>query len=141
MSDAINILLVEDNPADVDLMVDTLESTRKESVIHVARDGVEALDFLFQRGPYRNAPEPQLVLLDLNLPRKDGREVLQEVKKDARLRRLPVVIFTSSTSRDDILKSYDLHVNAYVRKPVGLKGYRDVVRSLDDFWFRIVQRP
>ena len=137
----IEILLVEDSPADVRLTVEALRDAKVRNHLHVAADGVEALDFLRREGAHVNAPRPDLILLDLNLPRKDGREVLEEVKADPTLRRIPVVVLTTSEAEQDILRSYDLHANCYIRKPVDLDQFITVVRSIEDFWLTIVKLP
>jgi chemotaxis family two-component system response regulator Rcp1 len=137
----IEILLVEDSPGDVRLTIEALKEGKVKNRLSVARDGVEALDFLQKREPFANAPTPDMILLDLNLPRKDGREVLREIKSDPNLRRIPVVILTTSSAEEDILRSYDLHVNCYITKPVDMEQFIKVVRSIDDFWFSIVQLP
>jgi two-component system, chemotaxis family, response regulator Rcp1 len=140
-SKAIDILLVEDNPGDVQLAREALESGKVRNTLYVANDGEAAMDFLRRRGPHANAPRPDLVLLDLNLPRKDGREVLAEVKGDEDLKRIPVVILTTSAGEEDILKSYNLHANCYITKPIDLGQFLKVVRSIEDFWLTIVKLP
>lgn len=137
----IEILLVEDNPGDVRLTVEALKEGKVHNRLNVARDGVEALDYLRRRTPYADAERPDVILLDLNLPRKDGREVLAEIKNDEELRRIPVVILTTSKAEEDILRSYQLHANCYVTKPVDLDQFMTVVRSIEDFWFSIVRLP
>ena len=134
-------LLVEDNPIDVKLTQEALMEAKILQNLHVVEDGAEALAFLRQEGQYADRPRPDLILLDLNLPRKDGREVLAEIKEDESLRRIPVVVLTSSQSEQDILRSYDLHVNCYVTKPVDLKQFSLVVRSIEQFWFSVVKLP
>jgi two-component system, chemotaxis family, response regulator Rcp1 len=138
---SVEILLVEDNPGDVRL---TIEALKEGQVLHhlsVARDGVEALAFLRREGPHANAARPDLILLDLNLPRRDGREVLAEIKKDATLRRIPVVVLTTSKAQEDILRSYELHANSYIDKPVDLEQFISVVRALDAFWLSAARLP
>ena len=138
---SIEVLLVEDNPGDVRL---TMEAMRESKVIvnlSVAPDGEEALAFLRRLGPHLGAPRPDLILLDLNLPRKDGREVLAEIKADADLRRIPVVVLTTSSAEADIVKSYNLHANCYITKPVDFKQFMTVVRSIEDFWLTVVRLP
>jgi CheY-like chemotaxis protein len=137
----INILLVEDNPGDVRLTVEALREGKVHNHLSVARDGVEALAFLRREGEFADAPRPDVILLDLNLPKKDGREVLAEIKADERLRRIPVVVLTTSKAEEDILRSYALHANCYVTKPVDLEQFITVVRSIEDFWFSIVRLP
>ena len=137
----IEILLVEDNPGDVRLTIEALKEGKVSNHLSVARDGVEALAFLRREGPHANAARPDLILLDLNLPRKDGREVLAEIKEDSRLRRIPVVVLTTSKAEEDILRTYDLHANCYISKPVELEQFISVVRSIDDFWLSVVRLP
>ena len=138
----INILLVEDNPADVRLTEEALkEAANALTRLHVASDGAEALDFLHRRGAFTGAPRPDLVLLDLNLPRVDGRQVLEHVKNDPDLRRIPVVVLTTSPSEDDILHAYDQHVNSYIRKPVDLDEFLSVLKAIDDYWLGSVSLP
>ena len=138
----INILLVEDNPADVRLTQEALkEAAHARTRLHVAGDGVEALEFLHRQGSFAAAPRPDLMLLDLNLPRVDGRQVLAEVKGDPELRRIPVVVLTTSPSEDDILHAYDQHVNSYIRKPVDLDQFLHVLRAIDDYWLGSVSLP
>jgi two-component system response regulator len=137
----IEILLVEDSPADVDLTKEALDDAKVVNNLNVVEDGVEALRFLRREGEYADAPHPDLILLDLNLPKKDGREVLQEIKADEVLRRVPVVILTTSEAEQDILRSYDLHANCYVTKPVDLDQFVRVVKSIEDFWLTIVKLP
>src|SRR5690606_6600905 len=137
----VEILLVEDNPGDVRLTREALREGKVRNNLHVASDGVEALKFLRREEPYAEAVRPDLILLDLNLPRKDGREVLEEVKADPALRHIPVVVLTSSQAEQDILRAYDLHANCYVTKPVDLDQFIHVVRSIEDFWFTIVKLP
>ena len=137
----IYILLVEDNPGDVRLTKETLRDAKMIVNLDVVGDGVEAMAFLRREGKYAKAQRPDLILLDLNLPKKDGREVLTEVKQDPDLRRIPVVILTISNSEVDILKSYDLHANAYVSKPLGLQEFAKITRSIEDFWFTVVKLP
>jgi CheY-like chemotaxis protein len=138
----INILLVEDNPADVRLTEEALkEAANAATKLHVAMDGAEALEFLHRRGEHAGAPRPDLMLLDLNLPRVDGRQVLEEVKTDPDLRRIPVVVLTTSPSEDDIIHAYDRHVNSYIRKPVDLDRFLDVLRAIDEYWLGSVALP
>ena len=137
----IDILLVEDNPGDVRLTREGLKESKVLNTLHVVEDGVRALAFLRREGEYAGKPRPDLILLDLNLPKKDGREVLEEIKSDASLRRIPVVVLTTSTSQEDVQKTYDLHANSYVTKPADLEQFIQVVKSLDDFWFSIVKLP
>lgn len=137
----IEILLVEDSLDDADLTIDALRDGRVRNRITHVEDGVQAIDFLRRQGPYADAPRPDLILLDLNLPRKSGREVLAEVKQDPDLRRIPVVIMTSSDDEKDILAAYNLYVNCYVTKPVDLDQFIGVVKSIEQFWFSVVKLP
>ena len=137
----INILLVEDSAADVRITREALTEARVFNTLHVARDGVEAMDFLYQRGEHADAPRPELILLDLNLPKKDGREVLAELKADDDLKRIPVVVLTTSRDEEDIHRSYNLHANAYVTKPVDLAQFLGVIQSLGQFWLAVVTLP
>ena len=137
----VDILLVEDNPGDARLAVEALKESKLHNTLHHVRDGVEAMDFLYQRGAYAGMPLPDLILLDLNLPRKDGREVLEEVKSHPELRMVPVVILSTSQAERDMLRSYDLHANAYVVKPIDLDQFIEVVKAIEDFWFTIVKLP
>ncbi|MBC8264010.1 MAG: response regulator [Anaerolineales bacterium] len=138
---SVEILLVEDNPGDVRLAQEALKDAKMRNNLHVARDGVEAMAFLRREGKYADAPHPDLILLDLNLPKKDGREVLAEVKADEDLRRIPVVILTMSKDEEDILKTYNLHANCYVTKPLDLDQFIKVVKAIEDFWLTIVKLP
>jgi CheY-like chemotaxis protein len=137
----VDVLLVEDDPGDVLLIREAFEYNKVHNALHVASDGVEALDFLHRRNGNEDAPRPDLVLLDLNLPRKDGREVLEEVKADKDLRTIPIVVLTTSEAEEDILRSYDLHANAYVTKPVDFDRFIEVVRLIDDFFVTVVKLP
>ncbi len=141
MSNPIHVLLVEDNPGDADLTRDTLESGRLHLEIDVAIDGEQALAYLNRLPPFERKPTPDLILLDLNLPRIAGREVLAEIKQNEKLRSIPIVILTSSDAEQDIVKSYELGANCYVTKPVGLQAFQEVVRSVEGFWFTIVRLP
>jgi CheY-like chemotaxis protein len=141
MSRPIEVLLVEDNPGDVRLTREALKEGKVNNNLHVAPDGVEALAFLRREGPHAGAVQPDLILLDLNLPRKGGREVLEEIKSDPALRHIPVVILTSSQAEQDIARAYDLHANCYISKPVDLDQFINVVRSIEDFWFTVVKLP
>lgn len=135
------ILLVEDNEADVRLTVEAFKEGRVRNRLHVAHDGVEALEFLRKQGKHADAPRPDLILLDLNLPRKDGREVLAEIKTDPLLRRIPVVVLTTSQAEEDIVRTYDLHANCFITKPVGLDNFLAVIRAIDGFWLDVVRLP
>jgi two-component system, chemotaxis family, response regulator Rcp1 len=137
----IDILLVEDSPGDVRLTRELLKESKVRSTLEAVDNGVEAMAFLRREGKYRDARRPDLILLDLNLPRKDGREVLAEVKGDPDLKRIPVVVLTSSKADADVLKTYNLHANCYVTKPVGLEQFATVVKSIEDFWLAIVKFP
>ena len=137
----IEILLVEDSPDDADLTIDALRDGRVRNRITHVEDGVEAMAFLRRLGKYADAPRPDLILLDLNLPRKNGREVLAEVKQDAELRRIPVVVMTTSDDEKDILAAYNHHVNCYITKPVDLDQFIGLVKSIEHFWFTIVKLP
>ena len=137
----IEILLVEDNPADARLAEESFKDSKIVNHMHHAWDGEEAMDFLYRRGSFKDAPRPDIVLLDLNLPRKDGREVLAEMKQHPDLRRIPVVILTTSDAEQDIVKSYDLHANCYVTKPVDLDKFGRIVSVIEDFWLSIVKLP
>lgn len=139
--EAIDILLVEDNPGDIRLTQEALKESKMRNRLNVVHDGVEALDFLRRKSPYENVPRPDIILLDLNLPRKDGRAVLEEIKADADLRRIPVVILTTSDDEHDILRSYDLHANCYITKPLDLHQFASIVRTIENFWFQIVKLP
>jgi chemotaxis family two-component system response regulator Rcp1 len=137
----VQVLLVEDSPEDVLLTREALKDAEVKSELHVVDDGEKAMAFVRREGPYADAPRPDLVLLDLNLPRKDGREVLAEIKSDPDLHVIPVVVLTTSVSERDVTEAYDHRVNAYVRKPVDLDRFVEVVRSIDDFWFGVVTLP
>lgn len=140
-SRTITVLLVEDDPGDVLMTREAFEHHKLRNQLHVVGDGVEALAFLRREGVHADAPRPGLVLLDLNLPRKDGREVLEEVKNDATLRSIPIVVLTTSQAEEDILRTYDLHANAYVAKPVDFERFIEVIRQIDDFFVSVVKLP
>jgi CheY-like chemotaxis protein len=137
----IDILLVEDSPGDVRLTQEALKDAKVLNNLYVARDGVEALDFLRKKGRFEHAVRPDLILLDLNLPRKNGQEVLAEIKADQELKQIPVVILTVSTAEEDIVRSYNLHANCYINKPVEFNSFLDVVKSIEDFWLSVVKLP
>ncbi|MET9231118.1 response regulator [Lentzea sp. NPDC003310] len=137
----IDVLLVEDDPGDALMTQEAFEHHKIRNSLHIVKDGVEALEFLRREGEYANAPRPGLILLDLNLPRKDGREVLSEIKADAELRSIPVVVLTTSEAEEDILRSYSLYANAYVTKPVDFDRFIEVVRQIDDFFVTVVKLP
>ncbi|MGD0449475.1 MAG: response regulator [Candidatus Bathyarchaeia archaeon] len=138
---AVDILLVEDNPGDVRLTKEALKDAKVLNEIYVAKDGVEAMEFLHRQGKFAQAPMPDMILLDLNLPRKDGREVLAEIKKDPKLKHIPVIILTTSKADEDIIKTYNLHANAYITKPVDLNRFVEIIHALEEFWFTIVKLP
>lgn len=137
----IEILLAEDNPGDVKLTEKALEQGKILNNLHVVTDGVEAMEFLRQEGEYADEPRPDLILLDLNMPRMDGQEVMEEMDGDPELRRIPVVVLTSSAAEEDIVKSYELTANAYLTKPVDFEGFSDIVSRIEDFWFSVVKMP
>ena len=137
----IDILLVEDNSGDARLAKEALNEGKVKNQLHIVTDGMEAIDFLFKRNKYKDAPDPDLIILDLNLPKKDGREVLAEIKADENLKRIPVVILTISKAEEDILKTYNLHANCYITKPLDLNKFLEVVKSIEDFWLTIVALP
>jgi chemotaxis family two-component system response regulator Rcp1 len=137
----IEVLLVEDSPGDVRLTREALKDAKVHISLHVAADGIEAMAFLNREGVHASARRPDLILLDLNLPKKDGREVLKEIKESAVLGTIPVVILTTSASSDDVLSSYRLHANCYITKPVSLEGFLKVVQSIDNFWLSVVKLP
>ena len=136
-----DILLVEDNPGDVRLAKEALKESKLLNKLYQVEDGTKAMAFLRQEGVYSDVPRPDLVLLDLNLPRKNGREVLAEIKADETLKRIPVVILTISRAEEDVLKSYNLHANCYISKPFDMEQFIQVVKSIEDFWFSIVKLP
>jgi CheY-like chemotaxis protein len=133
--------LVEDNEGDVGLVEEVFEDGRINNNLSVAEDGEEAIQFLNKEGNFANAPRPDLILLDLNLPKKDGREVLKEIKEDSSLKLIPVVVLTTSEAEEDILKSYDLYANSYITKPVDFEQFIRVVKSIEDFWLEVVKLP
>jgi CheY-like chemotaxis protein len=137
----IDILLVEDNAGDSRLALEALKESKLRNNLHIVTDGMEAMDFLFRRGQHAQVPRPDLILLDLNLPKKDGREVLAEIKSDPDLKRIPVVILTISKAEEDVLKSYNLHANCFITKPLDLSQFVTVVKSIEDFWLTIVKLP
>jgi len=137
----VEILLVEDSPTDALLAKEALEYSKVCNHLHIVVDGVEALAFLRRQGKYADAPRPDLILLDLNLPKKDGREVLKEIKGDEQLRLIPVVVLTTSTQEADVLKAYGFHANCYIVKPVDFEKFADVVKTIENFWFAVVTLP
>jgi CheY-like chemotaxis protein len=141
LGEPIDILLVEDNEGDARLAIEAMRDSKLRNTLHHVADGVAALAFLRREGKYSEAPRPGLILLDLNLPRKDGRQVLAELKGDERFKRIPVVVLTVSSAEEDIHKSYNLHANCYITKPIDLEQFLKVVRSIEDFWLTIVQLP
>ncbi|SPM28561.1 CheY chemotaxis protein or a CheY-like REC (receiver) domain, partial [Mycobacterium terramassiliense] len=138
---AIEILLVEDDPGDELITREAFEHNKLKNNLHVAHDGEEGLDFLYRRGRFEGAPRPDLILLDLNLPKYDGRQLLEKVKSDPDLARIPVVVLTTSSAEEDILRSYELHANAYVTKPVDLDQFMSAVRQIDEFFVQVVRLP
>jgi two-component system, chemotaxis family, response regulator Rcp1 len=137
----IELLLVEDSEPDVRLTKEALHEAKVKNRLWVVEDGVEAMEFLQRKGSYADAPRPDLILLDLNLPRKDGRQVLKEIKADDSLKRIPVVILTTSKNEEDVLKAYDLHANCYITKPVDFNRFMEVVKSVENFWLTVVRLP
>lgn len=137
----VNILLIEDNPGDVRLAQEAFKEGKYNVNLEVVMDGLEATRFLFKEPPYQNAVTPDLILLDLNLPKKDGREVLQEVKSDPDLKCIPVVVLTTSNAQQDILKSYNLHVNSYINKPVDFDKFFDIIQTIEEFWVQTAVLP
>ncbi len=141
MQSAIEILLIEDNPADIRLTQEAFREARLHNTVHVVQDGVSAMAFIRQAAPYQQAPRPDLILLDLNLPKKDGREVLREIKADPITRLIPVVVLTTSDDEEDVLRSYDLHANAYLVKPIDVLRFIKMIQSLESFWLSVVKLP
>jgi chemotaxis family two-component system response regulator Rcp1 len=139
--ETIDILLVEDNPGDVRLTKEALKDAKVLNEVYVAQDGAEAMQFMHREAQFSNMPTPDLILLDLNLPKKDGREVLAEIKQDPKLKHIPVVILTTSKADEDIIKTYNLHANAYITKPVDLNRFIEIMHTLEEFWFSIVRLP
>ena len=137
----IEILLVEDNPGDVRLTAEALKKSRVRNKVHVVEDGVVAMEFLYQKGKFADAVRPDLILLDLNLPKKNGREILAEIKKDKDLKRIPVVVLTISNAEEDILQSYNLYANCYITKPIDLMKFIKVINSIENFWLTVVKLP
>ena len=137
----IDVLLIEDDPGDELMTREAFEDNKISNTLHIARDGAEGLDFLYQRGQFDGAPRPDLILLDLNLPKYDGRQILEIIKKDPNLCHIPVVVLTTSSAEEDILRSYKLHANAYVTKPVDLDQFINAVRQIDEFFVQVVRLP
>lgn len=138
---SVEILLVEDNLGDIRLTQVALKDSKIANTLNVVKDGVDALAYLRREGPFANAIRPDIILLDLNLPRKDGREVLEEIKADESLRRIPVVVLTTSSADEDVIRSYNLHANCFITKPVDLNSFVTIVKSIEHFWFQIVNLP
>ena len=141
MSKPIEILMVDDNPGDIDLAREALEEGKVSNTLHIAHDGIEALAFLRRQGKYAAVPRPDLILLDLNMPRMSGQETLAEIKKDSTLMRIPVVILTTSQAERDVTASYNLHANCYIIKPVDFGQFMSVVKAIDNFWLSVVKLP
>jgi len=137
----IEILLIEDNPGDVRLTQEALKEGKLRNNLSSVDDGAKAMEYLYRRGPYAQAPRPDLILLDLNLPKKDGREVLAEIKGDPSLRSIPVVVLTTSQAEEDVIRAYDLHVNCYITKPIDLMQFLCVIKTMEEFWLTIVKLP
>lgn len=137
----IEILLVEDSPSDTELTIEALREAKMRNHLSVVEDGVQAMEFLRREGRFANAPRPDLIMLDLNLPRRDGREVLAEIKGDAVFKAIPVVVLTTSRAEQDVLRAYDLHANCYITKPVDFEQFLEVVRSIESFWLFVVTLP
>lgn len=138
---SVEILLIEDNEADVRLTKEGIKEAKIRNSLSIVNDGEAAMAYLNKQSPYQNTTTPDLILLDLNLPKMDGRQVLEEIKEDPNLKHIPVVILTSSNAEKDILKSYKLHANCYITKPIGLEQFVEVIKSIEDFWFSIVKLP
>jgi CheY-like chemotaxis protein len=140
-SKPVEILLVEDNEGDVGLVEEIFEDAKIRNILHVAEDGEEAMQFLNKENPFANVATPDIILLDLNLPKKDGREVLEEIKNNDKLKRIPVVVLTTSKAEQDIVESYDLHANSYITKPVDFDQFIRVIKAIEDFWLEVVRLP
>ena len=139
--DVVEILLVEDSPSDTELTIEALREAKVRNHLSIVEDGVEAMDFLYRRGSYADAPRPDLIMLDLNLPRKDGRQVLAEIKGNETLKNIPVVVLTTSRAEQDVLRAYNLHANCYITKPVDFGQFLNVIRSIESFWLFVVNQP
>ncbi|MEM9674630.1 MAG: response regulator [Cyclobacteriaceae bacterium] len=137
----IEVLLVEDSEADATLVEESLQDSKLKVNLQIVRDGVEAINYLNKKGEYRGATIPDIIILDLNLPKKDGREVLEDIKADEALKRIPVVVLTTSSAEEDIYRSYKLHANCYITKPLDFEQFAKIVASIEDFWFTIVKLP
>jgi chemotaxis family two-component system response regulator Rcp1 len=137
----IEILLVEDNPGDVELTRQALERAKVSNILHVVNDGADAVDFLFRRGRFTKAPRPDIILLDLNLPKKDGRQVLSEIKADLDIAQIPVVVLTTSQAEEDIHRAYQLHANCYITKPVDFNQFLRIITTIEEFWLSVVKLP
>jgi len=137
----VDILLVEDNPGDIQLTKEALAETKILTNLFITENGLEAVNFLFKKNQYQNAPRPDIIILDLNLPIKDGREVLDIIKQDESLKRIPVVILTSSKAEEDIVRSYNLHANCYITKPLDFEQFIQIVQNIEQFWFTVVKLP
>lgn len=137
----IEILLVEDNPGDVELTREALDAAKVANRLHVVDDGADAVEFLFRRGRFKDAPRPDIILLDLNLPKKDGRQVLSEIKAEPSLAQIPVVVLTTSQAEEDIIRAYQLHANCYVTKPVDFNQFLHIVSTIEEFWLTVVKLP
>ena len=138
---SVEILLIEDNPGDARLTQEALKDGKVRNILHIVYDGEEATDFLFKRNQYKNASRPDLIILDLNLPKKNGQEVLAEIKADDNLRSIPVIILTISKQEEDIIRSYNLHANCFIIKPIDLNQFFEVIKSIEDFWLTLVKLP
>lgn len=138
---AVEILLIEDNPGDRELAIEALKDSKINNNLHIAVDGEQAMNFLKKKGEYVNAETPDIIFLDLNLPKKDGREILAEIKNDENIKSIPVVVLTTSSAEEDIIKSYNLHANCYINKPLDFNQFVRVVKSIEDFWLTIVKLP
>jgi two-component system, chemotaxis family, response regulator Rcp1 len=141
MTHSMEILMVEDSPSDVFLTSEALKQVKERSRVHVVNDGVQAMEFLRRQGAFREAPRPDIIFLDLNMPRKDGREVLAEIKSDETLKCIPVIVLTSSSAEQDISKAYSLHANCYITKPADFQKFKEVIKSIEAFWFGNVTLP
>jgi len=141
MADPIKILLVEDNPADIRLIKEVFKDTNSNNEIYVVKDGVDALNFLNKKAGFGDAPKPDIILLDLNLPRKDGREVLKEIKENDNFKYIPIVVLTTSCSKEDVIKTYGNHANCYITKPVDFDRFLKVIKSIEDFWLKMIELP